>query len=91
MIRQLAPGDAVEHLDVAAGTGAPGLTIAERSPNGRVVVTDISASMLAAALAHADDAARERIREQTLEGARQFEVDGALRIPLHARVIAASG
>ena len=33
-------------LDVAAGTGEPGLTIAARIPQGRVVITDLAASML---------------------------------------------
>ena len=42
-----------EHLEVAAGTGEPGLTIAARMQGGRVVLTDLSAGMLAAAAAHA--------------------------------------
>ena len=33
-------------LDVAAGSGEPGLTVAERVPAGRVVLADISAGML---------------------------------------------
>lgn len=33
-------------LDVAAGTGEPGLTIAARIPQGRVVITDLAANML---------------------------------------------
>jgi ubiquinone/menaquinone biosynthesis C-methylase UbiE len=33
-------------LDVAAGAGEPGLTVAERVPEGRVVLADISAGML---------------------------------------------
>ena len=33
-------------LDVAAGTGEPGLNVAEHVPDGRVVLTDISAGML---------------------------------------------
>lgn len=37
------------HLDVATGTGEPGLTIAARSPAGRAVLTDLSSEMLAAA------------------------------------------
>ncbi len=35
-----------QHLDIAAGTGEPGLSIARRSPNGRVVLTDLAAEML---------------------------------------------
>ncbi len=46
MIRamQLQPMDHV--LDVAAGTGEPGLTIAAHVPQGRVVITDLSDEML---------------------------------------------
>jgi SAM-dependent methyltransferase len=35
-----------QHLDIASGTGEPGLSIAERAPNGRVVLTDLVAEML---------------------------------------------
>jgi SAM-dependent methyltransferase len=35
-----------EHLDIAAGTGEPGLSIARLSPKGRVVLTDLAAEML---------------------------------------------
>ena len=35
-----------EVLDVAAGTGEPGLNVAAQVPEGRVVLTDISAGML---------------------------------------------
>lgn len=35
-----------QHLDIASGTGEPGLTIAQRAPNGRVVMTDLVAEML---------------------------------------------
>lgn len=42
-------------LDVAAGTGEPGLTAAAMVPNGRVTVTDLSERMLAVA---AENAAR---------------------------------
>src|SRR3954452_6751499 len=37
------------HLDVAAGTGEPGLSIARLSPRGRVVLADLSPEMLAVA------------------------------------------
>lgn len=53
MIRSLKLGDHGEHLDVAAGTGEPGLSIAALLPRGRVVLTDVSAGMLAAARANA--------------------------------------
>jgi ubiquinone/menaquinone biosynthesis C-methylase UbiE len=53
MIRSLALRDDGRHLDVAAGTGEPGLSIAALVPRGHVVLTDLSAGMLAAAGANA--------------------------------------
>lgn len=38
--------DHQRHLDVASGTGEPGLTVARIAPAGRVVLTDISPEML---------------------------------------------
>jgi SAM-dependent methyltransferase len=35
-----------QHLDIAAGTGEPGLSIAKLAPKGRVVLTDIAPEML---------------------------------------------
>src|SRR3954454_23447877 len=35
-----------QHLDVASGTGEPGLSIAKLAPKGRVVLTDLSGEML---------------------------------------------
>ena len=46
MIERLDIADDQHHLDIAAGTGEPGLSIAKLSPNGRVVVTDLVAEML---------------------------------------------
>lgn len=46
MIERLDIADDQQHLDVAAGTGEPGLTIARLAPEGRVVVTDLVAEML---------------------------------------------
>ena len=54
MIESLELRSDQQHLDVAAGTGDPGLTIAARVPSGRVVITDISPGMLAAARRRAD-------------------------------------
>ncbi|MGZ4638388.1 MAG: methyltransferase domain-containing protein, partial [Actinomycetes bacterium] len=34
------------HLDIASGTGEPGLSIARAAPSSRVVLTDLSAEML---------------------------------------------
>ena len=41
MIRLLALTDDNEHLDIASGTGEPGLSIAAQMPRGRVVLTDL--------------------------------------------------
>jgi SAM-dependent methyltransferase len=46
MIGHLAIAPDQHHLDVAAGTGEPGLSIAKRAPHGRVVVTDLVPEML---------------------------------------------
>ena len=46
MIERLQIADDQQHLDIAAGTGEPGLSIAKLSPNGRVVLTDLAAEML---------------------------------------------
>ena len=41
-------------LDIAAGTGEPGLTAASRIPKGKVVITDLSDRMLAVAAENAN-------------------------------------
>src|SRR3954468_7660188 len=46
MIDRLDIADDQQHLDIAAGTGEPGLSIAKLAPKGRVVVTDLVAEML---------------------------------------------
>lgn len=46
MIERIDPAADQRHLDVAAGTGEPGLSIARRCPAGHVVLTDLSAEML---------------------------------------------
>src|ERR1041384_1354494 len=46
MIEHLAIAEDHQHLDVAAGTGEPGLSIAKLAPKGRVVLTDLVAEML---------------------------------------------
>ncbi len=46
IIDALDPAEDHHVLDIASGTGEPGLTIARRVPNGRVVLTDLSAEML---------------------------------------------
>ena len=46
MIERLDIADDQQHLDIAAGTGEPGLSIAKLAPKGRVVLTDLAAEML---------------------------------------------
>src|SRR3954451_22384589 len=46
MIEQLHIAEDQRHLDIAAGTGEPGLSIARLVPEGRVVLTDLAAEML---------------------------------------------
>ena len=46
MIEGLGIAEDQQHLDIAAGTGEPGLSIARLSPQGRVVLTDLAAEML---------------------------------------------
>jgi ubiquinone/menaquinone biosynthesis C-methylase UbiE len=46
MIERLDVGEGHQHLDIASGTGEPGLSIARRSPGGRVVLTDLVGQML---------------------------------------------
>jgi SAM-dependent methyltransferase len=46
IIEHLDIADDQQHLDIAAGTGEPGLSIARLSPKGRVVLTDLAPEML---------------------------------------------
>src|SRR6187399_2023790 len=46
MIERLDIAEDQQHLDIASGTGEPGLTIARRSPKGRVATTDLVPEML---------------------------------------------
>ena len=59
MIRHANLREDSEVLDIAAGTGEPGLTAAARVPRGRVTVTDLAAHMLAVA---AEKAAQRGLR-----------------------------
>ena len=49
MIERLDVADDQQHLDIASGTGEPGLSIARLAPRGRVVLTDLSSEMLGVA------------------------------------------
>jgi SAM-dependent methyltransferase len=46
IIERLDIADDQQHLDIAAGTGEPGLTVARLAPRGHVVLTDLAAEML---------------------------------------------
>src|SRR4051812_30823512 len=46
MIERLDIAQDQQHLDIAAGTGEPGLSIARLSPKGRVVLADLAPEML---------------------------------------------
>src|SRR6266567_6913999 len=46
MIERLGIADDQQHLDIASGTGEPGLTVAKLAPRGHVVLTDLAAEML---------------------------------------------
>ena len=49
LVESLRVAEDQQHLDVGAGTGEPGLTIAALAPKGRVTLADLSPEMLAAA------------------------------------------
>lgn len=54
MIDSLAIAHDGQHLDIASGTGEPGLSIAKLAPSGRVVLTDLVQEMLEIAARRAD-------------------------------------
>jgi SAM-dependent methyltransferase len=54
IIERLDIAEDQQHLDIAAGTGEPGLSIARLAPKGRVVLTDLVPEMLDVAARRAD-------------------------------------
>jgi len=54
MLDRLDIAEDQQHLDIAAGTGEPGLTVAKLAPRGHVVLTDLAAEMLDIATRRAD-------------------------------------
>ncbi len=71
IVARIDPREDASHLDVAAGTGEPGLTIAALAPRGRVVLSDLSLGML--------EGARNAASERGLEHVEVREADaGAL-------------
>jgi SAM-dependent methyltransferase len=55
IIESLGIANGHQHLDIASGTGEPGLSIAQLSPTGRVVLTDLSPEMLEVAARRAHE------------------------------------
>jgi SAM-dependent methyltransferase len=54
IIEAIGIADGHHHLDVASGTGEPGLTIARHIPGGRVVLADLAPEMLEVAARRAE-------------------------------------
>ncbi|MEP6625931.1 MAG: class I SAM-dependent methyltransferase, partial [Acidimicrobiia bacterium] len=54
MINRFDIGPDQQHLDIASGTGEPGLSIVRLAPQGRVVLTDLVPEMLEVAARRAD-------------------------------------
>src|ERR1039457_890498 len=54
IIERLDIADDQQHLDVASGTGDPGLSVAKLAPRGHVVLTDLAAEMLGIATRRAN-------------------------------------
>lgn len=54
IIERLHIAENQQHLDIAAGTGEPGLTIAKLAPRGHVVLTDLAVEMLDIAMRRAN-------------------------------------
>ena len=67
MIERLDIADDQQHLDIASGTGEPGLSIARRSPKGRVVLTDLAAEMLDVAARRARGARDHQHRDEGVQ------------------------
>ena len=74
IIRLLDPKDNNLVLDVAGGTGEPGLTIATKLHGGKVIITDLAADMLAIA--------REKAAKRGIEDVETLESD-ACNLPFN--------
>ena len=72
IIGHLQPNGAARVLDVAAGTGEPGLSLAQRLAKGRVVLTDLADGMLQVARDKATAAGITNV---------DFELADACRLP----------
>jgi ubiquinone/menaquinone biosynthesis C-methylase UbiE len=67
IISMIKPKDGEYILDVAAGTGEPGLTIAAMIPNGKVMITDLAEAML--------EVSRENIAKRKIKNAETVACD----------------
>lgn len=67
IVRSLAPRGSHVVLDIAAGTGEPGLTIASMLDDGHVVITDLSENMLEIARENASRRGITNIRTQACD------------------------
>jgi ubiquinone/menaquinone biosynthesis C-methylase UbiE len=76
MIDRLGIAEDQQHLDVAAGTGEPGLSIARLAPKGHVVLTDLAAEMLEIAMRRAEAQEIENV-ETRVCSADDLPFDGA--------------
>jgi SAM-dependent methyltransferase len=76
MIDRLGIAEDQQHLDVASGTGEPGLSIARLAPKGRVVLTDLVAEMLEIATRRAKAQGIENV-ETRVCSADDLPFDGA--------------
>jgi SAM-dependent methyltransferase len=103
IIERLGIASDQQHLDIAAGTGEPGLTVATLAPRGRVVLTDLSAEMLDVATRRADAQGITNFETRVCSAddlpfgdaafdssakVSTYEEDGRVRIPGVARCIA---
>ena len=64
MIERLDITEDQQHLDIASGTGEPGLSIARLAPKGRVVLTDLAVEMLDVAARRARASGVENVETQ---------------------------
>jgi SAM-dependent methyltransferase len=67
MIRHANLHDHSDVLDVATGTGEPGLSVAALIPQGRVTLTDLAEQMLAVAVGHAADRGLANVATQACD------------------------
>ncbi|CAN5484578.1 methyltransferase domain-containing protein [soil metagenome] len=67
IVRSLSPNGSHVVLDIAAGTGEPGLTIASMLTDGHVVITDLSENMLEIARENATRRGITNIRTQACD------------------------